>query len=116
MAKKRKNGSGKQTPRKARVEAAATDAAETCEIDAAAEFETAPEKMQEVLRLARFAQRNPYRFFSLSEVAKICGFGAAVMTKLNSLGAPVVGRRCNPQLLVEWIGRNADKIGKVRDD
>jgi hypothetical protein len=68
----------------------------------------------EILRLVRVAQENPFRFFSLAEVAKICGFGSDVLTALNSLGAPVVARRCNPRLLVEWIGRNADKIGKVR--
>jgi hypothetical protein len=68
----------------------------------------------EVNRLVRVARENPYRFFTLTDVAKICGFGPDILTALNSLGAPIVGRKCNPQLLLEWIGRNSDKIGKIR--
>ncbi len=77
---------------------------------------TLPLIPEDVIRLVRVARENPYRFFTLGDVAKICGFGTDVMTALNALGAPVVGRKCNPQLLLEWIGRNSDKIGKIRGD
>ena len=66
--------------------------------------------------LVKLARENPYRFFTMEETALICGFGPNVMTSLNSMGAPIVARKCNPQLLLEWIGKNAERIGKVRGD
>ncbi len=66
------------------------------------------------MRLAWLAKENPFRFFTLNDVARICGFGPDTMTALNALGAPIVGRKCNPKLLLDWIGRNSDRIGKVR--
>jgi hypothetical protein len=67
----------------------------------------------EIGQLVRLARENPYLFFTIGDVAKICGFGPRVMTVLNSLGAPVIGRKCNPRLLLEWIGQNPEKIGKI---
>lgn len=60
------------------------------------------------------AKRNPFKFFTLAQVGELLGFGANTMTALVKAGAPIVARKCNPQLLVQWIGANADRIGKVR--
>lgn len=67
-------------------------------------------------KLIEEARKNPFRFFSLDETARIFGFGRNVMSALASAGAPIVGRRCNPQLLLNWIDANADKVGKVRGE
>lgn len=66
--------------------------------------------------LAEEAVLNPFRFFSLEEVGEICGFGRNTMTALVDAGAPVVGRKMNPNLLLEWLKQNHDAIGKVRPE
>lgn len=66
-------------------------------------------------RLVHLARENPFQFFTLADAAKICGFGVNIMTALGAAGAPIIGRRCNPQLLLQWLGRNAHRMGKVRE-
>src|SRR4051812_322309 len=46
--------------------------------------------------LSELALRFPFRWFSLAKVGRICGFGHDVMTVLAGMGAPIVGRKCNP--------------------
>lgn len=65
--------------------------------------------------LSELAVRFPFRWFPLCKVARICGFGEDVMTALAGMGAPIVARKCNPNLLQRWLEENIDKIGKIRD-
>ena len=66
--------------------------------------------------LVHEARANPYAWFTSEEVAVICGFGVDVMTALRAMGAPVVGRKMNPELLLRWIEKNSADIGKIRPD
>jgi hypothetical protein len=74
---------------------------------------SAPDK--ETAALVKLARENPFRFFTLEEVGKICGFGKDTMTALAALRAPIVARKCNPNLLIQWIGENHDRIDKIRE-
>ena len=64
--------------------------------------------------LAELAIRFPFRWFPQIKVARICGFGADVMTTLAEHGAPILARRCNPHLLHKWLEKNVRTIGKIR--
>jgi len=59
------------------------------------------------------AKANPFRFFTIEETGEICGFGKGTMTAIVAAGAPVVGCKLNPQILLEWIRANAAKVGKA---
>ena len=63
------------------------------------------------------ARENPFAWFTSEEVAMIFGFGADVMTALRALGAPVVGRKMNPELLLRWIEKKLRRTSeKIRPD
>jgi len=62
------------------------------------------------------AKDNPFRFFSLEDAAEIFGFGRNTMTALADAGAPIIARKCNPQLLLRWLEENAEKVGKIRGE
>ncbi|EDY16026.1 hypothetical protein CfE428DRAFT_6420 [Chthoniobacter flavus Ellin428] len=66
--------------------------------------------------LAAEAQANPFRFFTSEEVGELFGFGENVMTTLRGMGAPVVGRKMNPGLLLQWLQQHHDRVPKVRSD
>jgi hypothetical protein len=38
------------------------------------------------------------------------------MTTLRGMGAPVVGRKMNPGLLLQWLQQHHDRVPKVRSD
>ena len=65
--------------------------------------------------VAEIAQANPYRFFTFGEISELFGFGADLITKVVEMGAPVVARKINPTLLLEWLKSNAAAVGKIRD-
>lgn len=67
------------------------------------------------LGIADRVQANPFQFFSCEEVAELFGFGRDTMTALIAAGAPVVGRKMNPQLLLEWLRVHHSDIGKIRE-
>lgn len=62
------------------------------------------------------AAANPFRFFTCEEVGELFDFGRDTMTALIRAGAPIVAKKMNPGLLIEWLKTNHDKIGKVRAD
>lgn len=76
----------------------------------------APGKHARRASLVGEARENPFAWFTSEEVAVICGFGIDVMTALRAMGAPVVGRKMNPELLLRWIEKNAADIGKIRPE
>jgi hypothetical protein len=76
----------------------------------------APAKAERRTLLVHEARDNPFAWFTSEEVAVICGFGVDVMTALRAMGAPVVGRKMNPELLLRWIEKNSAYIGKIRPD
>lgn len=64
---------------------------------------------------ARVAAENPYRFFSFEEIGEIFGFGRDVMTAIAAHpDAPVVFRKMNPRLLLEWLRENHGQLGKTK--
>ena len=65
--------------------------------------------------VAEIAKENPYRFFNYGEISELFGFGADLITKIVEMGAPVVARKINPTLLMEWLKSNAAAVGKIRD-
>lgn len=73
-------------------------------------------KAKEAEEFARLAAANPYRFFSYQIAGKICGFGVNTITALVDAGAPVVARKINPGMLLEWIKSHPDAVGKIRED
>ena len=75
-----------------------------------------PAKADRRASLVHEARHNPFAWFTSEEVAVICGFGIDVMTALRAMGAPVVGRKMNPELLLRWIEKNSADIGKIRPD
>ncbi len=75
-----------------------------------------PGRQERRALLVRAARENPFAWFTSEEVAVICGFGVDVMTALRAMGAPVVGRKMNPELLLRWIEKNAADIGKIRPE
>ena len=66
--------------------------------------------------LAAEARANPFRFFTSEDTGVLFDFGDDVMTVLRSAGAPVVGRKMNPTLLIEWLKQHHDRVPKVRAD
>src|ERR1700761_5310039 len=66
--------------------------------------------------LASEARANPFLFFTSEETGLMFGLGENVMTALRSMGAPVVGRKMNPVLLMEWLKQNHERVPKVRGD
>jgi len=42
--------------------------------------------------------------------------GRNVMTALRTMGAPVIGRKMNPMMLMEWLKENHDRVPKVRGE
>jgi hypothetical protein len=66
--------------------------------------------------LAAEARDNPFRFFTSEEMGIMFDFGENVMTTLRGMGAPVVGRKMNPMLLLEWLKENHDRVPKVRGE
>ena len=64
--------------------------------------------------LAELSLRFPFRWFAQGTVARICGFGEDMMHALATRGAPIIARKCNPNLLHRWMEENIDKIGKIR--
>ena len=74
-----------------------------------------PVEMDRALKeLAELSLRFPFRWFAQGTVARLCGFGEDVMYALASRGAPIIARKCNPNLLHRWMEENIDKIGKIR--
>lgn len=65
--------------------------------------------------LAEKAMANPLLWFSLEECAEICGFGKNTMTRIAAAGAPIVGRKCNPHVLREWLAAHAAEVAKDED-
>ena len=76
----------------------------------------APRKQHRRVDLAAEARANPFRFFTSEEMGIMFDFGENVMTTLRGMGAPVVGRKMNPMLLLEWLKENHDRVPKVRAD
>lgn len=61
--------------------------------------------------LARKVQANPFAFISFEECGELFNFGKDVMTGLAKVaGFPVVARKVNPGLVLEWLKHNADKL------
>ena len=65
--------------------------------------------------VAEIARENPYRFFTFTEIRELFGFGENAITLFVEMGAPVVARKINPTLLLEWLKAHAPEIGKIRD-
>ena len=66
--------------------------------------------------LASEAAANPFRFFTSEDTGLMFDLGENVMTALRTMGAPVVGRKMNPVLLMEWLKENHDRVPKSRSD
>lgn len=66
--------------------------------------------------LVKAARENPFQFFSFEETAIICDWGKNVPGQLATLGAPVVARKMNPQILMAWISEHSDALAKLRQE
>jgi hypothetical protein len=60
------------------------------------------------------AAENPFRFFTTEDTGLIFDLGMNVMTALRALGAPVIARKMNPVMLMEWLKENHDRVPKIR--
>lgn len=117
-------GGGKRSGRKSRAATASAgsedprapsgDAVSAPDISASPH--PAPPKQTRRVGLAAEARANPFRFFTSEEMGIMFDFGENVMTTLRGMGAPVVGRKMNPMLLLEWLKENHDRVPKVRAD
>lgn len=64
--------------------------------------------------LAAEVQSNPFRFLIKDEMELLFDLGGDVLTTLRGMGAPVVGKKMNPRLLLKWLESNHDRVPKVR--
>lgn len=64
--------------------------------------------------LVKEARENPFACFAFEEIAVIYNWGKNVPGQLAGIGAPVVARKMNPQLLLKWLGEHADDVAKLR--
>lgn len=78
--------------------------------------ETKKAEPVDVAALIARSRENPFGFLSLDEVRRIFGFGVNTMTELVRMGAPVVARKMNPGMLMEWLRVNASEVGKIREE
>ena len=56
---------------------------------------------------------SPYRFLSTEELAKEMGLSVTAIRALQKFGAPFIAKRSHPRLLLEWMARHPEKVGKV---
>jgi hypothetical protein len=64
--------------------------------------------------LAAEVESNPFRFLIKDEMELLFDLGGDVLTTLRGMGAPVVGKKMNPRLLMKWLEANHDRVPKVR--
>lgn len=65
--------------------------------------------------LAERVQANPFAFITFEETAELFGFGRDVMTALaKQPGFPIVARKTNPALMMEWLKANHAKVGQIK--
>lgn len=55
----------------------------------------------------------PFRFMSTPELAEEMNLSVAAIRALYRFGAPFVAKKSHPRLLMEWMARNPEKIGKL---
>lgn len=60
-------------------------------------------EIEDVSALVAIAKDNPYRFFTVGEVALIFNLSKDTMTDLLRIGAPTVARKMNPNVFQEWL-------------
>lgn len=64
--------------------------------------------------LIELANTNQFQTFTLEEIAEIFGWGKNVPGLLAAKGAPLISGRMIPAILLDWLKRNAGKVGKLR--
>lgn len=74
------------------------------------------EASKEAKPFIELAAKNRFQTFTFEETAQLFGWGRNVPSALAALGAPVVAKRFNPDLLLQWIAQNPSELTKLRNE
>lgn len=67
----------------------------------------------EAAKLVKIAKDNPWHLFTQEELALILGVSRQAIAEMKKAGAPFVVDKSHPDLIKNWIGENAQSVGKT---
>lgn len=56
---------------------------------------------------------QPYRFLNTEELAAEMDLSVSAIRALQRFGAPFISKKSHPRILLEWMARHPEKVGKV---
>ena len=64
--------------------------------------------------LLKSVRENRFACLSFPEIALLYGWGKNIPGALAVIGAPVIARRMNPELLLKWLETHGEAVSKLR--
>ena len=57
--------------------------------------------------------KSPFRFLNTEELAAAMNLSVTAIRALQQFGAPFLAKKSHPRLLLDWMARNPEKVGKI---